>query len=519
MAYGDLSLANDLYMPSNSGINTKWIQGNGDYWLQFMADLTSDTVILRTRRMNPINAFGAVVDTYQFVDATYETPLLESLYDGVIGMWGREGLSIMFRAILIDSSGNISLGPEITVATTDVSQGTPGSAVNIGGTNWAVTHASFVGAAWASFMTTMSISATGAALPIYTKNTGYAASGGGQLIHVSGSIYAERWGMTVATHDIDASGASITQVDLNTFSYGFANSGLSFAKYQNGWWILEGRGKPGATYYTYGGSFQITDEGLIDDSFTHVLQLNSGNYGVAEILYLNTDSSLNSYWASNILGSGSDMYIATGKVDISGTITNLASIEWYPATIYYSGIHKLGYTPAGNVISVVVRGDNDGFTGTSEAHIYDIDVQPPAEISDSTPATGRISRTYDIVITGTNLDACTSADFGAGVTINGFAVINSTTIHVTITIDADAVAGYRDVFVDDPNGGDTISNGFYVYTTENHYFGSYPKVNLPYVDEDETKELHMTLTNLSATEKTALEEGEVIVEISYKVES
>ena len=48
----------------------------------------------------------------------------------------------------------------------------------------------------------------------------------------------------------------------------------------------------------------------------------------------------------------------------------------------------------------------------------------------------------------------------------------------------------------------------------NYYF-SLPDVNLTYVDEDGTKELHVILHNLSPTTKNAGDTGQVVLEVTY----
>jgi hypothetical protein len=79
------------------------------------------------------------------------------------------------------------------------------------------------------------------------------------------------------------------------------------------------------------------------------------------------------------------------------------------------------------------------------------------------PDSGVQGNTYPtIVITGTDFTDATGADFGAGITVNGYAVDSATQITANITITAGAATGARDVAVTTPGGTGTLTGGFTV---------------------------------------------------------
>jgi uncharacterized protein YjbI with pentapeptide repeats len=68
-----------------------------------------------------------------------------------------------------------------------------------------------------------------------------------------------------------------------------------------------------------------------------------------------------------------------------------------------------------------------------------------------------------VQINGTNLTGATAVSFGAGVTAAITGTPTATQITATITIDAGAVVGPRDVTVTTSAGAGTLTNGFFVY--------------------------------------------------------
>lgn len=79
------------------------------------------------------------------------------------------------------------------------------------------------------------------------------------------------------------------------------------------------------------------------------------------------------------------------------------------------------------------------------------------------PNSGVQGNTYSaIVITGTDFTGATAVSFGAGITVTGYVVDLATQITASITIDAAAGAGVRDVSVTTPEGTATLTDGFTV---------------------------------------------------------
>jgi hypothetical protein len=83
-------------------------------------------------------------------------------------------------------------------------------------------------------------------------------------------------------------------------------------------------------------------------------------------------------------------------------------------------------------------------------------------VSAVNPNEGIQGETLDVILTGSQLDLVNAVDFGAGITVNSFTIDSSTQISATITIDAAAAVGLRDVTVANPTGSDTLVDGFTV---------------------------------------------------------
>jgi len=69
----------------------------------------------------------------------------------------------------------------------------------------------------------------------------------------------------------------------------------------------------------------------------------------------------------------------------------------------------------------------------------------PPTITSVTPGQGAHGHSLAVDITGTNLSAATSLSFGAGVKVIDWQVFNDTQITATVSVDADAILGPRDV--------------------------------------------------------------------------
>ena len=89
----------------------------------------------------------------------------------------------------------------------------------------------------------------------------------------------------------------------------------------------------------------------------------------------------------------------------------------------------------------------------------------PLTITSVNPNQGHQGETIAVTITGTNFARVNTVYFGAGVTINSFTIDSSTRIAANISIDNNAILGYRDVSVSIPEDTATLVNGFRVTGT------------------------------------------------------
>ncbi|MDM7999629.1 MAG: IPT/TIG domain-containing protein [Dehalococcoidia bacterium] len=146
---------------------------------------------------------------------------------------------------------------------------------------------------------------------------------------------------------------------------------------------------------------------------------------------------------STSVSFGTDITVNSFTIDSNTQIT--ASI-----TISSSG------TPGARTISVT------SLTGTGTLENGFILNQAPPTISAVSPSQGIVDQTLDITITGTYLGGTTAVSFGDGVTVNSFSVDSSTQITASITIDAGATPGLRDVSVTTPGGMQILADSFYI---------------------------------------------------------
>jgi hypothetical protein len=109
-----------------------------------------------------------------------------------------------------------------------------------------------------------------------------------------------------------------------------------------------------------------------------------------------------------------------------------------------------------------IDGDGDG-TATADMGAYEfIPPTPPPTVIAVSPNLGGQGVALDVTINGTNFLGATVVDFGAGITVNSFAVNSSDQITANILIASDATLGPRDVSVTTPEGTGTLPDGFTV---------------------------------------------------------
>jgi hypothetical protein len=141
---------------------------------------------------------------------------------------------------------------------------------------------------------------------------------------------------------------------------------------------------------------------------------------------------------ATVTGSGAAYNVAVSGMTITGTV--IASI---PA--------GAAFDSAGNASTASNSTDN---TVT-----FNYTVQIP-KVTAINPNQGKLNRTLNVTITGTNLTGATKVDFGSGITVNNLTVKSSTQVTVNINISRFASIGYRNVSVTTPGGTVIFNNGF-----------------------------------------------------------
>ncbi len=161
---------------------------------------------------------------------------------------------------------------------------------------------------------------------------------------------------------------------------------------------------------------------------------------------------------TSVTVTGADLYGVTevsfgpGITVNSFTVDNATQIT---ASISISGAAVLGARD----VSVT----NAAGTGTLTGG-FTVDQAPPA-IASVNPGDGLQGQAENVTITGSYFTGATWVDFGAGIITDNFTVDSDTQVTASITIDAAAAVGYRDVSVTTPEGTDAEANGFVVVAT------------------------------------------------------
>ncbi len=128
-------------------------------------------------------------------------------------------------------------------------------------------------------------------------------------------------------------------------------------------------------------------------------------------------------------------------------------------------------------ITAVITIANDAATGTRDVSVttsggtgtvtagFTVTAAPPPTVTLAEPNAGSQGATLDVVITGTNFTAATDVSLGAEITINSFTVDSATQVTASVSVDAEATPGTRDVSVTNPWGTGTLTDGFTVVET------------------------------------------------------
>ena len=188
---------------------------------------------------------------------------------------------------------------------------------------------------------------------------------------------------------------------------------------------------------------------------------------------------------SGIWGSGSRNVLAAGK---SGTFLMYDGFGWKGlnagVAVDLSGIWGSGSSDvflAGGA-GTLVHFDGSGFTsmnrntvsdihalwGTSSISVFAVGNSAtvlayfPPRIYSISPVQADQGEVLDVIISGENLSGTNYLDFGPGVAVNSFKVLNSTQITANITVVPGAAAGSRNIFVTTSGGSATLPNSFQV---------------------------------------------------------
>jgi hypothetical protein len=105
----------------------------------------------------------------------------------------------------------------------------------------------------------------------------------------------------------------------------------------------------------------------------------------------------------------------------------------------------------------------------------------PATVAAATPASGYLDETLEMVLVGTNFRPFTSVILGEGVTATAVDTLSSNdSLLVSVTIDAGATPGPRDVIVNNAYDADTLGAGFQVLDSPRHYVSPTGGARYPY---------------------------------------
>jgi hypothetical protein len=124
-------------------------------------------------------------------------------------------------------------------------------------------------------------------------------------------------------------------------------------------------------------------------------------------------------------------------------------------------------------------------------------------ITSVTPAQGRQGETLVVTLSGANLHEASEVRFGAGISVNSFAVLDSNRITANITIAADALTAIRDVTVITPGGSVTLPGSF----TVNQALPSITSISPNQNRQGETQVITINGTNLNGATGVQLGAG------------
>ncbi len=205
-------------------------------------------------------------------------------------------------------------------------------------------------------------------------------------------------------------------------------------------------------------------------------------------------SSGTSWWLNSVWGSSSSDVFAVGDW---GTILHYDGSTWSKMT---SGSTDL-------LESIWGSSSSDIFTVGWDGTILHY---PELTIASINPYKGNQGESMDVTITGHQFAGATNVSFGSGITVNSFTVDSQTQIIASITIDAAATTGTRDVSVTTPEGTSTLAGGFSVPLTI---------ASIAPNQGNQGETLNVTVTGTNFTGATAISFGSGITVNSLNVDS
>ncbi len=337
MALGDIT-ARDSLLRTDVGAGGHWSQANGAYWVLVYNKDGSTDVTVETYLINKWTGdIGSLVDTQDFSELYGGPFFVKYIADGVVAICGRDDSSVggdgLIITIAVSSIGAISatiLGSVTWKVVDDDFE-----EVNFifdaikhpGGNYWAFPFR------WARFngswtytwrLAVVSISADGVTLSVTDDDqiSTYTAATRTNIKAVDGTIFAVCVDSAkVITVDINTSGV-ITDAGVDSNDFGFSRQWIE--KLSNDWWVMAHL--DGSSNGILG-SFQISDAGVIDNSFTATSQYDPTS-AYNEGTLLNLGGSTTSYVITNYRVSGGSINVSTARCDTDGTVTRLQTLKW-----------------------------------------------------------------------------------------------------------------------------------------------------------------------------------------------